>query len=362
MLSKKIPAPLIAVVGAIAASAWFDLEAMGVSTLGSVPSGLPKFGLPAMPGAAQWVTLITTAGSLFLVILAQSAATSRAYAAKYSDQFDENVDLVGLAVSNVAAGFSGTFPVNGSPTKTEMVDEAGGRSQISQLTTAAIVLVVLLFLTKPLSFMPNAVLATVVFIIGVKLVDIKGMRLILAQRRDEFWIASATAAIVVLVGVEQGIILAMVISVLVHMRHSYRPTDLLLVVDDSGVRFSPLDSGDQIRPGVLFYHFGADLYFANAATFAKEVGQIVAQAKTPVKVLVFDFSAIGDIDFTAAFMLQKLITSLKANEITVVFTDTTDPVAKEMERSGLTELVGSENLFEGVSEVIHALEKRAGSS
>ena len=241
---------------------------MGVSTLGAVPSGLPAFGLPAMPTAGQWGALVATAGSLFLVILAQSAATSRAYATKYSDRFDENLDLVGLSFSNVAAGLSGTFVVNGSPTKTEMVDEAGGRSQISQLTTSVIVLLVLLFFTRALSFMPNCVLSTVVFIIGVKLVDIKGMRSIFAQRQAEFWLALITAAVVVVVGVEQGIILAMVLSVLLHLRHTYRPTDLLLTVDGREPRFAPVDSGDQIRPGVVVYHFGADLYFANAETFA----------------------------------------------------------------------------------------------
>ena len=114
--------------------------------------------------------------SMFVLILAQSAATSRAYAMKYDDSFDENVDLVGLGAGQPRPrASSGTFVVNGSPTKTEMVDNAGGRSQIAQLTTGVIVVVVLLFLTVPLSYMPNAVLAAVVFLIGLKLVDYMGM-------------------------------------------------------------------------------------------------------------------------------------------------------------------------------------------
>ncbi len=130
------------------------------------------------------------------MVLAQSAATSRAYAAKYGDAFDENVDLVGLAFSNAAAGISGTFVVNGSPTKTQMVDSAGGKSEISQLTTAVIVLIVLLYLTKPLQYMPETVLSTIVFLIGVELIDVKGMRKILlcgrrvhrgGADRDSWW-------------------------------------------------------------------------------------------------------------------------------------------------------------------------------
>jgi len=358
MVSKRIPGALIAVIGSIAASAWLGLAAMGVATLGSVPSGLPAFGLPAMPTTGQWATLVATAGSLFLVILAQSAATSRAYATKYGDRFDENVDLVGLSLSNVAAGLSGTFPVNGSPTKTEMVDEAGGRSQISQLTTSVIVLLVLLFFTRALSFMPSAVLSTVVFIIGVKLIDLKGMRSILAQRKDEFWLATFTAAIVVGVGVEQGIILAMVLSVLLHMRHTYRPTDLLIGRGDQGLQLQPLESGNQVRPGVVIYHFGADLYFANAATFGEEVFRLVADAETPIETIVFDFSAVGDIDFTAAFMLQKVVASLKEKKIAVLVTNAIAPVTEEMRSSGLVEIIGEHNMFQGIADVLDGTAKQ----
>ena len=326
---------------------------------GHLPSGLPTFGLPAMPTAAQWGALVATAGSLFLVILAQSAATSRAYATKYADRFDENVDLVGLSLSNVAAGLSGTFVVNGSPTKTEMVDEAGGRSQISQLTTSVIVLLVLLFFTTALSYMPNCVLSTVVFIIGVKLVDIKGMRSIFAQRRAEFWLASLTAAIVVVVGVEQGIILAMLLSILLHMRHSYRPTDLVLVPDGGGVlRLAPLDSGGQVKPGVVAYHFGASLYFANAASFSEEVLKIVADATPPVEVLLFDFSAVGDVDFSSAFMLKILLGTLHDKKIDVLIMNVTPAVSAEMQRSGLTELVGADKIFEDVAGAMTVVEKQ----
>jgi MFS superfamily sulfate permease-like transporter len=151
-------------IGAIATSYFFDLKADGVAVLGKVPSGLPSFGSPS--GWNAWESLLPTAASIFLVVLAHCAATSRAYAAKYTEAFDENLDLVGLAFANASAGVSGTFVVNGSPTKTQMVDGAGGHSQISQLTTAVVVLIVLLFLTAPLAYMPEAVLASIVFMIG----------------------------------------------------------------------------------------------------------------------------------------------------------------------------------------------------
>ena len=253
-ISPKIPGALIAVIGSMFVSWQWDLANDGVATLGPVPSGLPSLSFPSVPWA-DVPTLMGTAISIFVLILAQSAATSRAYAAKYSDKFDENVDLVGLGAANVGAAFTGTFVVNGSPTKTQMVDGAGGKSQLASVTTVAIVAIVLLWLTAPLQYMPNAVLSTVVFLIGIELVDIAGMNRIWKFRRDEFVVAAITAATVVLVGVLQGIIIAIVLSIIDHLRRSYRPPTAVMTStteDEVGHwkagRVSP-DAANRARPG-----------------------------------------------------------------------------------------------------------------
>ena len=178
---KKIPWALLAVIGTIIACRALNLEALGVTTIGTVQGGLPVIAFPVVP-LDQIPQLLGVALACFLVILAQSAATSRAYALRYEEKFDENVDLVGLGLSNVAAGMSGTFVVNGSPTKTEMVDSAGGKTQLASIVTAGIVLIVLLFLTEPLSYLPSAGPAAIVFTIGIRLIDINGMKNILARR------------------------------------------------------------------------------------------------------------------------------------------------------------------------------------
>ena len=361
-INKKIPGALIAVIGAIVWSAAADLTAKGVTTLGTVPSGLPHFGVPPLPTTGQWETLIATAASLFLVILAQSAATSRAYAVKYDDVFDENVDLVGLGLSNVAAGLSGTFVVNGSPTKTQMVDSAGGTSQISQLTTAAIVLIVLLFLTKPLSYMPNAVLAAVVFLIGAELVDVKGMTRIFRARRVEFWVALITAATVVVVGVEQGILLAIALSLIIHVRHSYRPTDLVITYNEGEIQTHPLSDCVQDEPGLLIYHFAAGMYYANVQAFLTEVLQIVDGAQPKLRWLVLEASGIDDVDFTSAEMLRKLIPMLKEKGVTLVVARMTDGVREELGTSGLVELIGEDNFYSDVKDVVAAYRAKFGTS
>ena len=253
-IDARIPGPLIAVVGAVAVSWYLDLASDGVAVLGQVPGGLPRFGFPDV-SLSQVGTLVPTAVSIFIVVLAQSSATSRAYAIKHNQPLDENVDLIGLGAANLGAGLSGAFVVNGSPTKTQLVDSAGGKSQISGLTTGVIVLVVLLFLTGPLQYMPTAVLGAVVLLIGIELVDVHGMAKIYRQRLEEFTVAAVTAIVVVVVGVEQGIILAIVLSVIIHLRHSYLPRNGVLT--SIGLRaWAPVSlgragTGTRARAGAL---------------------------------------------------------------------------------------------------------------
>ena len=203
---------------------------------------------------------------MFVVILAQSAATSRAYAVKYEEAFSEDTDLVGLGAANVAAAFSGTFVVNGSPTKAQMVDSAGGRSQLAQLTTAGVVLVVLLLLTGPLAYLPDAALAAVVFLIAIELIDIGGLRRILAVRKHEFAVALLTTVAVAALGVEYGIVLAVVASIVDHLRHSYSPRDSVLVKSAAGHwQPVPVEPGARTEEGLVVYRFGTSLYYANAS-------------------------------------------------------------------------------------------------
>jgi sulfate permease, SulP family len=358
IINRRIPGALIAVIGGIIVSYNADLASHGVSTLGQVPSGLPSFGVPSVTWS-QTVALLGTAGAIFVIILAQSAATSRAYAAQYREAFDENVDLDGLGAANLAAGFSGAFVVNGSPTKTQIVDSAGGRSQIASLTTAAIVLIVLLFLTGPLQYMPNAVLASVVFLIGIELVDLKGMRGILRVRLDEFVIALGTAVVVVVLGVEQGIVGAVIVSVLAHLRRSYRPNDSVLVVRAAGdVKAVPVRPGVVTIPGLIVYRFANSLYFANASHFGEEILQLVDSAEPKVLWLCIDCAAIYDIDYTAERLLHDLHSELRDRAVHVVLSQVTDPARRLLDRYGLTELLGPDAYFETVAEVVAAYRNR----
>ena len=345
---KAIPGGLVAVVGAIALSWIFDFKNHGVSILGPVPSGVPNIGFPSGVTWSDASGLFATAVSMFLVILAQSAATSRAYAVKYQERFVENDDLVGLSAANLAAGLSGTFVVNGSPTKTEMVDEAKSHTQVAQLTTALVVLIVLLFLTKPLQYLPNAVLAAVVFLIGIKLVDIADMRSIWRLRRDEFWVAAITAATVVCVGVKQGIVLAIILSLILHVKRHYEPRDRVLTWDDDGrsraLRPTP---GTVSEPGLVVYRFAVGLFYANAERLSGEVIGLVSGPEPP-RWFVLDASAIDDVDYTGGKTLAELAGQLAARNVVFVVAGASHHLRRELDRFGVTDEIGADRYFDSV--------------
>ena len=362
-ISRKIPVALIAVICVIIASYTLNLASYGVATIGGIPSGLPKLGFPNAP--ISWnilQRLFPSALVMFIVILTQSAATSQAYATRYNESFHENIDLIGLALANIGAGLSGTFVVNGSPTKTEMVDSAGGRSQLAQLTTVCIVVAVLLFITAPLSYMPVAVLAAIVFIIAVELVNVKEMREIFLQRPSEFWVAVATAAIVVLVGVEQGILLAIALSLIDHTRRGYRPSNSLLSINEEGHwRWLPVTARAQFLPGVIVYRFNHSMYYANCQRFKDEVIQLVTNASPPISWFCLDGSAVDDVDFSAAAALREIYGLLKQRGITIVLVEIQDKVWTEFGRYEITELIGRENEFKTIYDLDAAYKNRGGT-
>jgi len=353
-ISRKIPGALIAVIGAIAASWALDLGAT-VPILGAVPGGLPHIGLPDVDWSWELVKeLAPTAFAMFVVILAQSAATSRAYAARYNERFSENTDLVGLSLANIGAGLSGTFVVNGSPTKTQMVDSAGGRSQLALLVTAAVVLLVLLFFTAPLAYMPEAVLSAVVFLIGLDLIDLEGMRRVFRQRRSEFWVALGTTLTVVLVGVEQGILLAIVLSLVDHTRRGYHPRNVVLVPGDKGTwHAQPVSTHAQVLPGLMIYRFNHSMYYANAQQLSEEIQTLVNTAQPPLSWLCIDMAAVDDIDYTAAETLRALHASLNQQGIRVVVAQVLEDV-RASSRYHFAELYGEDAFYQAIGDVVEA--------
>ncbi len=361
-VSERIPAALLVVAASIALSSALRLDLHGVAVVGSVSPGFPPIGVPQHVTWSQVLDVAGVAASIFVVILAQSAATARSFAQKHGEELKENRDLVGLAVANVAAGFSGTFVINGSPTKTAVVDTAGGRTQLAQLVMAVLAILILVVATGLLHFLPDATLAAVVFVIGVRLIDIGHLRDLWRVRRDEFAVALLTGLVVVLIGVEQGIILAVALSVLDFVRRAYRPRDTVIVqVSEPAPGFIPHPArpGMETVPGGLAYRFDGTLFFANSDYFRQRLLALAAAAPHPVRWVVLDLSAVADIDYSAGQMLATLLRDLRGRGMSIYLAHPED-ITDMLQRYGVLQLVGEDHVHHGVRDAVAAATAAAG--
>ena len=353
-LGPRLPVSLFVVVATIAVSAALEFNKRGIVIIGPVPGGLPPIRIPYVTWS-EILALLPVAASCFVMIIAQSAATSRGFAMRHRERVDEDADILGLSAANAAAAVSGTFVVNGSPTQTSMADRVGARSQVAQLVFAAVVLLVLLFLTGPLQYLPRCVLAGIVFTIAVGMIDVTGLRDIRRESPGEFYLAIATAAAVVAIGVEQGILLAIALSLFRHVRHSYRPHTMMLVPDATGRWVpAPATPGEETEPGLVVYRFGADVFYANANRFTDEVHAFIERAPAPVRSFIVDAGAITDIDYSAAQAIRELIDELGRQKVRMIFARVSPYLRSDMERHRLMAMIGETWIFATLHEAIAA--------
>jgi sulfate permease, SulP family len=355
--APKIPGALLVVAGATVASAAWDFAGRGIATIGPVAGGLPHLGIPDV----HWsdvLPMAPVAGSCAIMILAQSAATSRVYAARHNQRLDADQDIVGLAAANAAAALSGGFVVNGSPTQTAIIESAGSSSQIAQVTAAATVALVLLFLTKPLQYLPQCVLGAMVFLVAIHMIDLRGLRAIRKESPAEFALATVTAIFVVAVGVEQGIVLAMVLSLLRIVHHSYHPRSGVMTAEGDGTwKLIPPVTGAVTEPGLVLYRFGAALYYANASRFADEILTLVGPPPTSVRWLIVDAEAITNVDYSAARIIEELKKDLTNAGVVFGFARVPWDTRADFDRHHLTEAIGPSLIFNRLHDALDAYEK-----
>ncbi|MDR3754004.1 MAG: SulP family inorganic anion transporter [Terracidiphilus sp.] len=360
--APKVPGALVAVVAAIAASAEWDFAGHGIATIGPVVGGLPHLALAGLLSlrTMSWQEvelLLTVSASCAVMILTQSAATSRIYAAKHYETVDENLELYGLSAANAAAALSGGFVVNGSPTQTAMMEGAGGRSQLAQVTTAVVVGAVLLFLTGPLQLLPTCVLGAMVFMVALRLIDFAELRNIRAESPQEYALAVMTAAVVILVGVEEGIVLAMVVSLARVVRHGYHPhSGVLQANPDGSWKLVPIAPHVVTEPGLVLYRFGAELYYANAGRFLEEVSHVVQPMPSSVKWVVVDAEAMTHMDYTAARILKRLKANLDQAGVKLAFARVPWDLRSDFDRHQVTDVIGPSRIFNRLHDAIAAFE------
>jgi sulfate permease, SulP family len=352
--APRVPVSMFLVAASIWASWRFDFATRGIAVVGPVPGGLPSFGFAGVAWT-QCLALLPVAASCFVVIIAQSAATSRSFAARYHERVEVNDDILGLAAANAVAAVGGTFVVNGSPSQTAMAEGAGARGQLAQITFAATVLLVLLFFAGPLQYLPRCVLAAVVFTIAVRMIDVRGLWAIRDESPSEFRLSLFTAAAVAAAGVEQGILLAVALSLLAHVRHSYSPHTMVLQPDMAdGWLTVPARPGVQTQPGLILYRFGADLFYANADRFADEVRALVANAPDPVRWFIVEAAAITDLDYSAARSLRDLLGDLALLKVNILFARVGPFLRADMRRHGIDDADGYVGIYPSLHEALAA--------
>ncbi len=351
----KVPGAIIAVIGSIIVATVLDVGADGVALVGTVQGGFPPIGLPSGIGWSDVTAVIGVAFSCFVLIIAQSAATSRSFAMRHGQKVDVNRDIVGLSGANFAAGLTGTFVVNGSPTKTQILDEQKGRTQLANMTMALVVLLVVLFLTGLLTNMPKAVLGAIVFLIGVDLIDIAGLRRVWHARRSEFVIAALTGVVVFAVGVEQGIILAIVASILEMIRRQYRPDRFVVGVGAGGdAIYAPAKPGTQSEPGLIVFRYDADLFYANANRFSDDVQELITGAPDPVRWLVLDCSSIPDVDYSAGLSIDGLIEFVHRRGAVFALAGLDPNLHATLRQQGVLQMLNADHVYDSVAAAVAA--------
>jgi high affinity sulfate transporter 1 len=353
--APKVPGAIVAVVLLIIVSAATDASAHGVAVVGTVQGGFPPIGLPQGISLSNLATCVGIAFSCFILIIAQSAATSRSFAMKHGQNVDVNRDIVGLAGANLAAGLSGTFVVNGSPTKTQILDEQKGRTQLANLTMSGITLLVVLFFTAALTDMPKSVLGAIVFLIGIDLVDVRGLRRIAGRRRSEFVIAVVTAVVVCAIGVEQGIVLAIVASILEVIRRHYKPKDYVVSVSPTGEEsYALAEPGAQSEPGLIIFRYDSDLFYANTNRFVDDLETLIDKAPDPVRWLILDAKSVDDIDYSAGIAMAGLLDYLEARQITCALVGADTSLVDTLRAYDLLDRIGTDHLHDSLAEGLDA--------
>jgi high affinity sulfate transporter 1 len=342
----RLPGILIAVVVAIAISALLNLSGRGVSIIGVLPQGFPAPSIPIVK-LSDLPLLAAAALGMSLVTVGDTISTSAGFAARRDLDINSNQELVGIGSANLLAGLFQGFPVSISSSRTAVAEQSGAKTQFTGIVAAALVLTMLLFLPGLVQHMPQPVLAAVVITASISLFNLPALRHLWKIRKSEFLLAMACILGVVFVGVLEGIVIAVVLSILQFFERSWRPYSAVLGRSEAVSGYHDLKRYPDARqiPGLLMIRWDAPLFFANANLFRDLIRELVAKAEpTPVWVLVAA-EPVTDVDTTAADMLVDLDLELNESGIHLIFAELKDPVKEKIVRYGLLDTIDRRHFY-----------------
>lgn len=355
--SAKIPGALIGLIAATAAVIWAGLERKGVSVVGTVPATLPAPSFPAI-SPEQWVKLLPLAFLIAIVVMVQTAATTRSFPSDPDQPADVDRDFLGAGAGSILAGLFGAFPVNASPPRTGIVSETGGRTQLSGLFAAAIILALLAFGATLLQHVPNAALGGVLLFVALRIIRLKQIVTIYRQSIAEFLLVVATAAAIIVLPIEQGVAVGIALSLLHGIWTTTRARLVSFArVPDSTIWWpeSPNMPGER-NPEIAVVGLQAPLSFLNAQNFRADILNVVKTSTPKPRLLVIEASGILEIDFTAAQTLLDLFRECRETGVTVAMARLESTRARDaFERFKLYDVLPKDRIFFSVDEAVRTL-------
>jgi high affinity sulfate transporter 1 len=352
--APKVPGVLIAVVGSTIAVAFCDLVAQAhISVIGPLPQGLPAFRLPIV-SVPDVQSLFSGAIAISLVSFADTSVLSRIYSQRDGNAVNANQELVSLGIANLATGLFQGFSVSGSASRTPVAEQAGAKTQLAGVAGALFITLLLLFAPTLLKNLPHAALGAVVISACLGQIEIVGLARLYYLRRSELAFSIACFLGVILLGVVQGIFIAVGLALLAFIWRAWRPYDAVLGRVDGLKGYHDISRHPEARriPGLVLFRWDAPLFFANASVFQEHVLQAVALAPTPTKWVIIAAEPVTDIDITAADMLAELDQKLHQGGMDICFAEMKGPVKDILKRYGLFDTLGTETFFPTLGQAV----------
>ena len=357
--APRVPAALIVVVLMTIISSLLHLNTYGIAIVGTIPSGLPHFGLPDLSFTDVW-DLLPSALTLTLIIFTDAVLTARSVAEKHGEKVDANRELIGLGAANLASGLLQGFPAAASQSRTAVDNLAGGKTQLVGIVAATFLVAFLLWFTRLLENLPQLVLAVIIIAAAINLIEVKPLLKVYRLRRVEFFLALVTFVGVLSIGVLAGILVAVGLALVVVIGRISRPHDAVLGSVEGVDGYQDIEgyANSQTVPGLIAYRFDAPLFFANADHFLTEVQELIDAAEPHAEWLLIDAEAIVDIDVTATEALSTLQRELERKGIILAIARAHHPLQKMLMRSGLTERIGADHFYPTVRTGVQAFLKQ----
>jgi SulP family sulfate permease len=358
----SLPGALVAVAGATLGTWAFGLHEVGVAIVGGVPSGLPAPSMPPLDwGYAQ--ELAPSALAIGLVGFMESIAVAKVYAGRHRYEVDANQELIGLGLANVAGAFFSAYPTTGGLSRTAVNDAAGARTTLAAIVSAGIIGLTLLFLTPLFYFLPKAVLAAIVMVAVAGLVDWEEARYLWRVDRRDFGLMALTFVATLTLGIEQGILIGVIVSLIVVIYESSTPHTALMgrLPDTETYRNLKRNPEAMTRSHVVVVRMDANLYFPNVSTFRDLVLDLDVHDPA-LQAVVVDMYPVNQIDSTATHTLQKVIETCRRNGVALYLAGVKGPVKDVLDAAGLTDELGSDRFFLEVHDAVEAAEARAQRS